>query len=164
MSNERTVKFSLGRIAENAADVEAGTLSDAIFGAITNIAGGEVTHPHNDGYGPSGRDRYWNGTFEISDFTFDLIKASQNPHSLGPVQLSLEVYDSYYLDDGTLVTAKTRLRGSFMNPGNRTFARDTDSPSSLTFYPNQVIEGGDATRGNMAKPCLLYTSPSPRDS
>ena len=151
MSNQRTVKFSLGRIGSDAADVETGTLSDAVFGSITNIAGGETTYGYNDGYGPSGRDRYWNGTFQIEDLTFDLVNASQNPRSLGPAVLVLELYDSYYEDDGTLITAKIRYQGRFMNPGSRTFDRTTDSPMSLTFYPFELIEGGDANRSNMAK-------------
>lgn len=147
----RLIAVSIGRLSPTAEDVDSGVLSDEIFGSIHNVAGGEMIYPHNAGFGPAGPDQYWNGTFEISALTFDLYDASQQPESLGPVDVYLEVNRTWSSDGAAIVTGKRRYVGKFQTNGTGTWDRTTDSPRSMTFQPFRRIDGGNATRDAMAK-------------
>lgn len=139
---DRVINFSLGRITDGGADQDAGVLGDPVFGEIENIAGGDVEYGVNESQSGDSTDRYWNGMFSLTDFTFDLLKASERPESLGPGELYLDLYVSWY-EGRTLKTQRERLVGFLMNPGSRTLSRPTDSPRSLTFVPYIHAWGGN---------------------
>ena len=138
--SDRVYNFNMGRVADD------GDVLDnvAIEGEIRNVTGGEVTYPPVESSSGDSTDRYWGGRFELTDMTFELVAASERPESLGPGDVVLDLYVSWY--EGTeLKTQKEQLRGYFMNPaGNRTLDRTTDSPRTLTFVPYVHIWGGNA--------------------
>lgn len=143
----RVQALSIGRITDTAADIEAGVLGDGIFGTVTNVVKPAIMLPHNDGFGPAGRDRYWNNTVELGDFSFDLLSASEAPESLGPVDLFFDVYETR--SDGK--TAIMRVVGKLQEAGTGTWDRTTDYPRTMTVYPYRRIDGGGGDLKDLTK-------------
>jgi len=150
----RIAQQSLVRIgATGAVD---GPLSD-IYGKCQNIAGGHIMYPANDGEGPHGRDRYRQRTFELENLTFELLDATEQPESLGPIEIFMNVYTSYYAADGSLVTPIRQYRGYLLDLSNPTWDRTTDSPRPLEMAINRLVYGGDADRrGLTPQTAALY--------
>lgn len=140
---DRIVNFSIGRVATDGTDVDTGTLSDTIYGQVSNIAGGDVTYEYNTSSTGDADDRYWNGRFALTDLTFTLHKASEDVDSLGPAEIVLDIEYDWFA--GTDRKSKViRYRGGFSTT-TRTFDRTTDSPTECTFVPYQRIKGGGET-------------------
>ncbi len=145
----RIAQQSLVRISSTGA-AETGPLT-GIYGKVQSIAGGHVMHPANDGFGPSGRDRYWQRTFELENLTFELLDASEQPESLGPAEINMNVYTSYYTAAGALVTPIRQYRGFFTDLSNPAWDRTTDNPRPLELVVTRVIYGGGADLRTLTK-------------
>jgi len=144
IADQSIVRISTGGAAAT------GSLT-AIYGKAQSIAGGHIMYPANDGFGPAGRDRYWQRTFEIENLTFELLDASEQPESLGPAELFMNVYTSYYTSAGALVTPIRQYRGFFTDLSNPTWDRTTDNPRPLEMVVTRVIHGGNADRRGLTK-------------
>ena len=150
-SLDRIIQFSIGRIAANADDIDTGVLSDEIFGQVSGVTGGQVVPQFNDGYGPSGRDRYWNGRFNIEDLEFTLLKASERPEQLMAQVIYMELNESWRNAAGTLVTRRSRYSGMLRDDGAKALDLTTDSPRSLAIVVHQKIVGGGDAYQTMTK-------------
>lgn len=143
---DRVINFSLGRVstAETPTDITGEPLADeAIYGQISNVAGGQVVYGFNESQGGDATYRYPNGQFSLADLTFTILVASERPESLGDAELVLDLYVDWY-EGSAVKTQLTRYRGTLMNSGERTLDRTTDSPRTMTFVPYQHIDGGGA--------------------
>lgn len=121
---------------------------DNIWGQIENISGGEVVHGVNTSAVGDVEFRYSNRRRSITDLTFDLYQASDSPESLGDSFIVLRVIDSYELEDETEVSPIIEYQGFIMQV-TRTRDRSTDSPRTVTFVPQIIARGGDASRNNV---------------
>ena len=149
-ATNRLVKYSISRIAADATTAagDVGFLAGGSYGSTDKISGGEILYGINDGYGPAGMDRYWNGTFEINDLTWDIFDMLDDPDSLGPGVYAFEVYRTTNDDLGKKVTRVRQYKGTFRQVGTGTSDRTTDSERNLVFAPFLRIDGADDTDGN----------------
>ena len=153
---KRLSNMSIGRVSADGDEVVNTPLGE-IYGKANNFAGGELVDINNEGWGPIGPDNYPSETHSISDFTFDLLEASQQPETLGPVDIFLNVYRSWRNDDGTLQTNVRQYAGRFENKGNGTWDRTTESGRAQVFKPFRLIHGGGAGLDELSKgDCGLY--------
>lgn len=154
---KRLSNMSIGRVSDAGADVGDGPLGDQVYGKINQIAGGEHVRIHEEGWGPIGPDNYPSETHSLTDFTFDLLECSEQPETLGEVDLYLNVYRSWRDDAGALVTNVRQFVGRFETEGTGTWDRTTDTPRSMTFKPYRRIDGGGANLNDLSKDnCAFY--------
>lgn len=153
MSNY-VINVQLGRIAEDATDIDTGVLSDEAYGTIFNIRGGAIEYGFTSTKGESGaNDNWvWNGTWNFTDLEFESHDAADAIEALGPGTHYIEVgYQYYDGDDPTVV--KTRLErytGKFMRMDPGTYSdQDSDTPRSFAFRPWKKIVGGGENRNEM---------------
>lgn len=158
----RVIAYSIFRATSVAGqDTTTGTLSESNFGKMNNIGGGELVHGSNDGYGTAGPDRYWNGTIELTPFTFDIVEASDMPETLGPGPLTLNTYRTWRDSSGAEKTATRRYIGFFSSLGTGAWDRTTDTPRSMEFTPYVRIDGGGADFNTMEEEnAALYVDTS----
>ena len=147
----RLANVSIGRVSAAGADVATAPLGDQIYGKVNNVAGGEWVQRNNEGWGPIGPDNYPSETHAITDFTFDLLHCSEQPETLGPVDLYFNVYRSWRDDAGALVTNVKQFVGRLENHGAGTWDRDTDTPRSMVFKPYRLVHGGGAALNDLSK-------------
>ena len=148
----RIIQMSLGRVSDAGADIGALPLGDAVYGKIQNIAGGHIVYPHTDGFGAQGRDRYWNHTFELEPLTFELLEASEQPESIGPVEIYLNAYTSFKIPGAaTFITRVRQHVGVLSIPANGSWDRTTDTPRPMTMELRRVVYGGGAARNVLTK-------------
>lgn len=134
--SDRIWNFNMGRVSD-ADDVLDNV---AIEGEVRNVSGGYPNYPPVESNSGDSTDRYWGGQFGIDDLTFELVAASERPESLGPTDIVLDLFESWY--EGTVLqTQQRRLRGYLMGT-EKTLDRTTDSPRTLTFVPYETIFGG----------------------
>ena len=147
----RLANVSMGRVSATGADVGVAPLGDQIYGKVNNVAGGEIVDRNVEGWGPIGPDNFPNETHAITDFTFDLLEVSEQPETLGPVDVYMNVYRSWRKDDGTLATAVRQFVGRFETKGTGTWDRDTDTPRSMVFKAYRRVDGGTAALNDLSK-------------
>ena len=138
----RLANVSIGRVSAAGADLADAPLGDQIYGKVNNIAGGEHVPRNNEGWGPIGPDNYPSDTHSLTDFTFDLLHCSEQPETLGPVDLYFNVYRSWRDDMGELITNVKQYVGRLETQGAGTWDRDTDTPRSMVFKPFRLVFGG----------------------
>ena len=147
----RISNMTINRVSDAGADVTEG-LGDNVYGKINNIAGGEVVDINGESWGPAGPDNWPTETFSLTDFTFDLLEASEQPEKFSPLDdLYLNVYRSWRDKDNNLVTAKRQYVGRFETKGTGTWNREPDMPRSLVFKPFRRIEGGGTNYQDLSK-------------
>ena len=129
----------------------------AIYGKVQNIAGGQIMYPTRDEFGPHGIHRTWDGTFSIENLTFELLDASEQPESLGPIVVHMNVYTTMYLADGTLASSIRQYRGRFLDLSWGQQDRTTQHPRPLKMAITRIIAGGNADRrGLTSATAALY--------
>lgn len=111
---------------------------DRIWGKCNNIILPAVSHPHIDGFGPIGTEPYWNETVELTQFTFDLLDASEAPESLGPVDLYFDIVTP--LSNG--FQKKHRIGGKIQQGPTGTYDRAAEYPRNLIVVPFLFVVGG----------------------
>lgn len=142
---------SIGRVGADESDIDTGVLSDEVLFKTNNHTGGELEYGINDGWGPSGDDPYWNGTFRITEWAFDLLDWSQQPETLGPVTMYFDRVITFTNADGTESHGIRRYVCFAQSFGTGTWDRTTDTPRTLRFRPFILIDGGGEARTSLAK-------------
>ena len=148
---KRLANVSIGRVTDDGSDVGTAPLGDNIYGKVNNIAGGAHVQRHNENWGPIGPVQEANETHAITDLTFDLLDCSEQPESLGPVDIYLNIYRSWRDDAGALVTNVKQFVGRFETEDGGTWDRDTDNPRPMVFKSYRLIMGGGAALNDLAK-------------
>ena len=139
---KRLANVSMGRVTADGSEVDGAPLGDQIYGKVNNIAGGAHVQRNNEGWGPIGPDNYPSETHAITDLTFDLVDCSEQPETLGPVDVYLNVYRSWRDDAGALVTHVKQFVGRFETEDGGTWDRDTDSVRPMIFKVYRLVFGG----------------------
>ena len=139
--------FSVHRVPENA-ETDGPLHVDRVYGQIENIAGGVVVHGINTSEVGNAQFRYPNRRESLSDLTFEIHQANDNPESLGRARVVLRIVDSYDEENGDEISPIVEYTGFFQQVG-RTRSRTTDSPRAVTFIPQIIARGGDANRQNV---------------
>ena len=154
---KRLSNVSMGRVTADGSEADGTPLGDQIYGKVQNIAGGAHRQPHNEGFGPIGRDNYPNGTHEFTDFTFELLDCSEQPETLGPGDKYINVYRSWTDDQGNLVTNVRQFVGDFEEEGTEAWDRTTDNPRAMIFKVFRRVDGGGEGLNDLSKDeCGFY--------
>ena len=130
------VEFSLrpfsGAVAEG---INSDGLPDAALIPVIDIAGGDLVIGL--------KESRWDGTFTISPLTFTLYQSIQRPETLGPRDVYLQLYESWYDSNEDLQIQVTRYAGVFTRYGGNYRAEET---RTMIFQPFLKIDGGGARR------------------
>lgn len=151
---DRLTTFAMGRIGADATDLDTGSLSDTVYGSINNISGGELLMGSYESQGPQGPDMRWNGSFSLSNFTFDVLQASERPEDLAGEEVFFEIINNWNRSatPSAATSRKVRVAGLITSFGSGTLQRPIDDyPRTIEMIVWQLIIGGGATQDVMSK-------------
>ena len=118
--------------------------TNTIWGLIDNFVEPVINHDETLKFGRIGAVSEWNHTATISDMTFDIYEANQNPHVLGPSDQVFEVWEHLSMVDGEEKVQKWQFEGYIKSPRTRTWTRgDTGNVAgTITIGMHKIIKGG----------------------
>ena len=121
--------FSVHRVPENA-EADGPLHVERVYGQIENIAGGEVVH----GVNSSARLATPNSGIRtdvnrISDLTFEIHQANDNPESLGRARVVLRIVDSAMTRKTATKSARLSSTPGFVMQVGRTTGPDHGQPA-----------------------------------
>lgn len=145
----RVTAMSIARVSATGADPGDTFGEDGrIFGKVNNIVLPKVMLPHADRFGPIGVERDWTRLIGITDFSFDLLQASEAPEALGPIDCYFDGFQR--MTDGKV--RRFRIGGKIADPGSGSYDRTVDYPRNIIAYPFLYIIGGGANWNVFTRP------------